>query len=141
MYKYPTLYRASASCVTLSTNDMNMSPRDGLTGTIPNNKKEKPQHSSHKHISMFPNPDTMPEVGSVVFIDVDVDTPFSKCIHTRFSKIGTCSPNGTAASDGTPVYQYNTWDPHTDQTLTVTQEDFIDDKSVHIRRIGVLYWG
>lgn len=75
----------------------------------------------------------------LTFVEVAPDQPFSSMIHPRFSKRGTTAPHGMGP-DNVVLYQFNTWDPLTDDTITVTQEDFVEN-NVRVRRLVFLYWG
>lgn len=88
---------------------------------------------------MFSNKDKMPEHGSITFKILKPNESFTNHMHKRFSQRGLETPCGVG-SNGQALLRYNTWDPDTDQTFTVTQEDFVRD-NIHIRRLVFLYWG
>ena len=87
----------------------------------------------------FPDPDKMPPKNSLSIVNVDRDKSFNAYLPKRCTRIGTSAPCGTG-TDGKILFQFNTWDPETDQTFTVTQEDFME-KDVRVRRLVFLYWG
>lgn len=90
-------------------------------------------------MELFADPDKMPPKGSLSVANVAIDKPFSDYMPKRFTKRSQGAPCGTG-TDGKVLWQCNIWDLDTDQTFTVTQEDFMD-KDVRIRRLVFLYYG
>ncbi len=89
-------------------------------------------------MDLFSDKNNMPKNGSLTCVLVEKDKAFLDYMPQRFAKIGTCAPCGTSP-DGDMLWQRNIWDPETDQTFTVTEEDFVQNK-VRVRRLVFMYY-
>jgi hypothetical protein len=89
-------------------------------------------------MDLFSDKDKMPKNGSLTVVQVQKDKSFLDYMPARFTKIGTCAPCGTGP-DGGVLWQRNVTDPETDETFTITEEDFVQDE-VRVRRLVFLYY-